>query len=321
MGVYEQALYSGTPLSRFIRDHLPHADTALSGWTQQLSTPEGELRAPGLRDSIGWALELSLDLDLAATPPRQAELSYLPADRYAALLTAAGYRHHPISTLPASAVTDPLLQHWKRTDHPDALDDSRRTVLTTCLDLAALDQPMHDTLIRGWDVERRRSLFTWAFADSDEVGSAQPQLLAALEHCWSACLARGREQLLQRGDTAVVAPKLASGYAVADLVIGRTPIEVKLAVEPTADDVMVWLRQLLGYVLLDRHDTFALDTIAVYCGWSGQLLTYYLPTLLTASGHGGPAALARLRDDFGELLAAELDGYAAWRQGERYRHR
>jgi hypothetical protein len=321
MGVYEQARYSGTPLSRFIRDHLPHTDAVVANWTQQLTAAEGELPAPGLRDTVGWALELTLDLDLAATPPRQPELSYLPADQYAALLTAAGYRHHPISTLPAGAVTDPLLQHWKRADHPTGLDQARRTVLTTCLDLAALDQPMHHTLTRGWDVERRRSLFAWAFADPDEDAAARPQLLTALEHCWSAYLARGRDQLLQHGDTAVVAPKLAAGYAVIDLVLGRTLIEVKLAVEPTADDVTVWMRQLLGYVLLDRHDTFALDTIAVYCGWSGQLLTYPLPTLLAASGHGGPAALPRLRDDFGKLLAAELDGYTAWRQRERYRPR
>ncbi|MFJ1767971.1 hypothetical protein ACIOD2_47180 [Amycolatopsis sp. NPDC088138] len=40
-----------------------------------------------------------------------------------------------------------------------------------------------------------------------------------------------------------------------------------------------------------------------------------------ASGQSaaGGAALARLRDDFGKLLAAELDGYTAWRQRERYR--
>ncbi|WP_158263078.1 hypothetical protein [Amycolatopsis sp. CA-128772] len=47
------------------------------------------------------------------------------------------------------------------------------------------------------------------------------------------------------------------------------------------------------------------------CGWTGQLLTSPLPTLLAASGHGGPAALARLPEEFGTLLAAELDGYTA----------
>ncbi|MET8848470.1 hypothetical protein [Amycolatopsis sp. NPDC004625] len=193
-------------------------------------------------------------------------------------------------------------------------------MFTTCLDLAAMNQPIHHTLTRGWDVERRRALFAAGFDDHDE-DPARPQLLAALEYCWNAYLARGRDQLLQHGAAAVVAPKLASGYAVADLVLGRTLIEVKLAVEPTADDVTMWLRQLLGYVLLDRHDTFAVDTIAVYCGWAGQLLTSPLPTLLAASGHGGPAALARLREEFGTLLAGELDGYTAWRQRERYRHR
>jgi hypothetical protein len=94
--------------------------------------------------------------------------------------------------------------------------------------------------------------------------------------------------LLGQGKTVVVASELASGYAVIDLVVGRTLLEVKLAVEPAAEDAAVWLRQMLGYVLLDRHGT---------CGWSGQLR---------------PSALGRLRGDFGELLADELDGYPAW---------
>ncbi|QUF08368.1 hypothetical protein KCV87_12270 [Actinosynnema pretiosum subsp. pretiosum] len=38
---------------------------------------------------------------------------------------------------------------------------------------------------------------------------------------------------------------------------------LKLAVEPADEDVAVWLRQLLGYVLFDRFDTFRLDAIAV----------------------------------------------------------
>jgi hypothetical protein len=319
MGIYEQARHADTPLSRFVRERLPHADVVVDSWARELAAPEGELPAPGARDSIGWALELCLDLDLAATPPRQRELSFLLADRYEALLTAAGYQHRPIAGLPANAVTDPLLQHWTRAGYPSVLDDARRAVFAMCLDLASLREVMHGWLIREQDVERRRSLFTWAIIESADFGTNSSELLTALEHCWNTYLAHGRRRLQERGEKVIVAPELASGYGVADLVIGRTLLEVKLAVEPTAEDVVVWLRQLLGYVLLDRHDTFALDTIAVYCGWSGLLLTYPLPTLLSASGHGGPAAPARLRGDFGQLLADELDGYAAWRERERYR--
>lgn len=319
MGIYEQARYANTPLSRFVHECLPHTKVVADSWTRELTTVDGELPAPGERDDIGWALELCLDLDLAATPPRQQELSYLPADRYEALLTAAGFTHHPLGVLPADAIADPLLRHWKRAGHPSSLDGARRAVFTTCLQLASLRQPMHHTLTRDWDVERRRALFTAAIVDFDDAGTSPPALLSALEHCWNTYLAYGRQRLQERGEKVIVAPELASGYAVADLIIGRTLIEVKLAAEPTAEDLLVWLRQLLGYVLLDRHDTFALDTIAVYCGWSGQLLTYPLPTLLGASGHGGLPALARLRNDFGNLLAGELDGYAAWRTRQRYR--
>lgn len=220
MGIYEQARYTGTPLSRFIRDHLPHAALVVDDWTQQLATVDGELPVPGWRDDLGWVLELCLDLDLAATPPRQRELSFLPADRYEALLTAAGYRHHPIGVLPAGAVTDPWLWHWKRAEHPAALDDTRRTVFATCLELASLRKVMHHRLIRRQNVEQRRSLFHRTIIDFAESDTGTPDLVAALERCWSVYLAHGRRRLQERGEKVIVAPELASGYAVADLVMG-----------------------------------------------------------------------------------------------------
>lgn len=60
--------------------------------------------------------------------------------------------------------------------------------------------------------------------------------------------------------------EMANGYGVVDLVVGRTLVDVKLAVEPSQKDVAAWLRQLLGYVLLDRFDTFRFDTVAC-CGF------------------------------------------------------
>ncbi|WP_410643620.1 hypothetical protein [Amycolatopsis sp. lyj-346] len=160
------------------------------------------------------------------------ELSFLLADRYEALLTAAGYQHHPIAGPPADAAADPLLRHWKRADHPSALDNARRAVFTTCLDLASLRKVMHHRLIRDQDVEQRRALFTSAIIDFADENAGPPQmLLAALEHCWNTYLAHGRRRFQERGEKVIVAPELASGYAVPDLVIGRTLIDVKLAVE------------------------------------------------------------------------------------------
>jgi len=139
-----------------------------------------------------------------------------------------------------------------------------------------------------------RSLFASMVTEVDDLGG-YTELLDALKHCWTLYLERGRQALLDLGEKVVVSPELASGYGVADLVIGRTLVDVKLAIEPTDEDVAVWLRQLLGYVLLDRFDTFRLDAVAVYCGWHGELLTWPLSALLTSAAPG-----ARQRRDHNE---------------------
>ncbi|USX56229.1 hypothetical protein [Lentzea sp. HUAS12] len=80
----------------------------------------------------------------------------------------------------------------------------------------------------------------------------------------------------------------------------------------------LWLRQLLGYVLLDRFDTFRFDTVAVYCGWDGQVLTWPLPDLLRSAASGAAPTLEGLRADFQKDMREELDHYAAWKERERY---
>ncbi|WP_218159839.1 hypothetical protein [Lentzea albida] len=111
-------------------------------------------------------------------------------------------------------------------------------------------------------------------------------ILDALHQCWAAYLDRGRPGLLSLGDRVIVAPEMAIGYGVADLVVGRTLVDVKLAVEPSQKDVAAWLRQLLGYVLLDRFDTFRCDRVAIYCGRHGQVLSWPLTALLISAASG-----------------------------------
>ncbi len=317
MGIQDQAKYSGTPLGRFLDEWLPQRHSIEESWIRELATAPGDLTpsVPG-RDDLGWALELRIDLDLTDVPPRTAELSYLPNNRCSALLKATGYEHRSYGVPTANNTTDPLLRHWIRTHHPIAIDTTDREVFVACLDLAGFRQPMH-----SWGVSRtvdeRRSLFASMAKDGDTVGNdaVLPDLLA---HSWSVYLDRGRRSLLELGSHVIAAPELACGYGVADLVIGRTLIDVKLAVEPTPKDVSMWLRQLLGYVLLDRHDTFRLDTVGVYCGWSGVLLTYPLSALIAAASPGLRPTLARLRADFYEALRDEIDSYLAWKERTRY---
>lgn len=319
MGIQDQARHAGTPLSRFLDEQLPGQEAVVKAWTEELSpTVQDATSLVNGRDDAGWALELCLGLDLAAMPPRLPELSYLPIDRCAATLAAAGYERSSFGVLPESGTTDPILQHWDRTHHRVAMDEAQRMIFLTCLDLASIRRPM-----REWGThttDRRRSLFIGAqrmVAEEDSLGH-DIELLDALAHCWHAYLDHGRTALLGLGETVVIAPELAKGFGVADLVIGRTLIDVKLAVEPTAENAVQWLRQLLGYVLLDRHDTFRLDTVAVYCGWSGQLLTYPLARLFAVASSGIVPVLQRMRSDFREALHDDLDSYCAWKERQQY---
>jgi hypothetical protein len=87
-------------------------------------------------------------------------------------------------------------------------------VFATCLGLAPLRDVMYHRVIRDRDVEWRRSLFTRAIIDSDESATSNPKLVAALEHSWNNYLTHGRRRLQERGEKVIVAPELASGYAI-----------------------------------------------------------------------------------------------------------
>ncbi len=319
MGIQSQARYTGTPLSRFLDEYLPQRNEVVREWARQgnPSRPE-ESPLTGGRDDVGWALELCIELDLASTPPRLPELSHLPVERCTALLTAAGFER--AGALHSAETTDPVLQHWKRTHHQIVINERQKSIFSACLDLASFCQPMHHWGVHR-TVEERRALFASAVALGNEENNVghQTELIDALIHCWNVYLSQGRRALLGLGEKVVVAPELAHGYGVADLVIGQALVEIKLAIEPTTDDMAAWLRQLLGYVLLDQHDTFRFDTVSVYCAWSGKLLTCPLPEILTAASPGRTPSLEHLRIEFHKALHDELEGYVAWKERQQYR--
>lgn len=106
-------------------------------WMREVNVISRDLVPPSVaRDSVGWALEFCIGLDLAGAPPRLGELSYLPIERCFALLRTVGFEHRPVGMLPASGTTDPVLLRWVRACRPVALGDFWRDVFAACLDLA-----------------------------------------------------------------------------------------------------------------------------------------------------------------------------------------
>ena len=115
------------------------------------------------------------------------------------------------------------------------------------------------------------------------------------------------------GDRVVLEPELASGFGKADLVVGRCLVDVKAALDP-ARYFGTWLNQLLGYVLLDWHDIFCLDAMAIYLGWQALLIHEPLTGLLASSSRGLTPTVADLRAQ----IQAEVDNEFTTRMRKRY---
>ncbi len=89
------------------------------------------------------------------------------------------------------------------------------------------------------------------------------------------------------------------GGADADLIIDGTLIEIKCTIK---DEIQAdWLRQLLGYVLLDYSDKLGITGLGFYMARQGLLLQWDLDEVLGKLCQGKPPAIAELRNRFREI--------------------
>jgi len=88
--------------------------------------------------------------------------------------------------------------------------------------------------------------------------------------------------------------------ADADLILDHRLVEIKTTVDARLDQN--WVLQLLGYVLLDWDDEYAIDGLGVLFARQGALARWPLDRVLRAVGAGGMAQLPALRADFQRLL-------------------
>jgi hypothetical protein len=209
-----------------------------------------------------------------------------------------------------------VLLEWARTSHPVGAGGASRAVLASCWDVAL----MHDSAIRlaGHSVQLRRSFFVH-LRDALSQGrpAAASTVAGALDQLWRGYLQYGRRQLAGLGDRVVLAPELAGGYGIADLVAGHCLVEVKVVLEP-AERINSWLNQLLGYVLADWFDTLRITTLGMYLGWQAVLVTEPLADVLAASSRGAVPALESLRADFRREIQDDHDLMVEAQLRDRY---
>jgi hypothetical protein len=199
------------------------------------------------------------------------------------------------------------LLEWTRSSQPIGLDDGQLAALAACCDAAQ----MHDLADprNGYSVQLRRSVFVHLRTDLGRGGRASTATdvtIRALAHLWEGYLRHGRVQFGGLGERVILAPDLAGGFGIADLVVGRSLVEIKTVLEP-AGRFGPWLNQLLGYILLDWFNTFQLDNVAVYLGWQARLMTTSISELLAVASRGTTPLLNSLRADFRQAIQADLD--------------
>jgi hypothetical protein len=100
------------------------------------------------------------------------------------------------------------------------------------------------------------------------------------------------------------------GGADADLISDGCLIDVKTTVDPKFTRTRL-LYQLLGYVLLDYDDAYAIRSVGVYLSRQGLLIRWQLADLLQTLLDGKRATLAELRASFREAVRAAAVDLAA----------
>jgi hypothetical protein len=147
-----------------------------------------------------------------------------------------------------------------------------------------------------------------ALASDDEVADLLALTEAARRSLLPAVAARGGP--LQLGPT--FAGSLEVGGADADFVVGGLLVEVKVQLGDKTRDgrrrcslAQRTMFELLGYLLLDYHDAYQLDTLGVYAARWRYLTMWPVDELLgTLAGH--PVDLAGERADFATLVRAAV---------------
>lgn len=294
---------------------LPRRSEIVDRWRSRLDASScSSLRMGGDWATAGKAVEIRLGLDVADEPEHWHALSYLAPDRCEQILTVAGYAFPEVDSK-----LDPLLRAWHRHRRPtyDLNDPAHGYALGSCYyaaHLADIGYAARHTLSIS---ERRRIANIAGEPDlgvTDRLSQVDTQ--TGLAHLWRHYQDYGRSALLALGDRVLVSVPVGGGYGEADLVVGRTVVDIKVA--QATDAVDKWLDQVLAYALLDRLNTLFLTDVAVYAAWQGVLLHANLEEVIEAAAPAPAPTLSEIRDRFAMAMAPDLDDSERNRAAHRY---
>lgn len=232
----------------------------------------------GSSATVGKAIELRIALDFidrCATPQILRALAAEHVDRIVGLA-----RYSIDNTFSDGAADDELLQE--------------------CLWLA-LWWEVHHAMERQGVLLRRGNGMVDAVLAERALDSSHPNQ-DDLRALWSKYCDGPRLRLRALGAHASLSPWLLWGWAQADLVVGRTLIEIKAAAASRVS-IDAWVDQIVRYVLVAERDRFAFDSVVLYLAREGAVLQWD-PVELLSRLAGRAVRLTAVQDQFRALALA-----------------
>ncbi|WP_199043380.1 hypothetical protein [Glycomyces salinus] len=269
-----QDLSCSSPVRDYLDRHLTDLGPYQDAWPDQCAPhPEiGDISDgydPDTAARCGLAMEWAIGFDLAQAVPYRSELDGFSADggdRAAALVSAAGFQP-PNRADPVSSTWTNWQRRYRPSDLPER--DALRLV-TACWNLTKVITLLHDPEhAEPGGVLTAPHVWQMVYTPIEET--------PWLSSLWSAYRRFGRAQLDALGLPVDVAVKLIDRYAVADLILGSTLVDIKCTIEPEPK-LREWLLQTLAYALLTGHRP--ITRVGVYLVRQARLVTWRVADLL-----------------------------------------
>ena len=282
----------------FFDEHLPHHEPFIRPWMKALqrrayTTTMPATRAPHL---IGAAIEIRIGLDLAQVLPYVDLVTAITSAAGRDTIRALGYEPPPGS--------DEDLTAWRKVaapnDHGLSNDhDHQVRAATLCWQMAYIESIAHVLSKTALGTPDNLTAF-WTQVHPDPPTESVDVLLGL----WRKYHGAARSTLTGFGEPTTIRPSFANRFAVGDLLLGNTLIEVKCELRPEASLART-LRQVVACALADSDDELSIKNVGVYHAYEGSLIHWPLEEVLKGLCATGHASLAELRARFTDTIAAE----------------
>jgi hypothetical protein len=167
--------------------------------------------------------------------------------------------------------------------------------------------------LRAPDPEQlRQSYHLWLTMLGNQGPSSD--VVEALATLWHTYVTRGYAAISELGGPRIIRPVFDDAFAIGDLVIGGTLVDVKTYLEP-ALSMGAFVDQLLGYVLCDVEDRFVIRSIGIYLAWQGELLHLPLDTALNLASGQASFDLPAARRAFQQQIAPAMERSRFYKHG------